>query len=62
MISNWCLTASDSAATARTPPERVSRARATNRWAITINGNLIGSRALALSDRSASLRSSSVFC
>ncbi len=27
MISNWCLTASDSAATARTPPGPVSRAR-----------------------------------
>ena len=33
----------------------------TNRWAIRINGDLIGSRALALSDRSASLHSSSVF-
>ena len=27
MISNWCLTASDSAATARTPPGPASRAR-----------------------------------
>ncbi len=49
-------------ATARTPPGRASRARVSNRWAIRINSNLIGSRALALSDRSASLRSSSVFC
>ena len=62
MISNWCLTASDSAATARTPPGRASRASVTSRCAIRINSNLIGSRALALSDRSASLRSSSVFC
>jgi hypothetical protein len=61
MFSNSCLTAGDSAATARTPPGQVSRAIVANRWAIRTNSNLIGSRALALSDRSASLRSSSVF-
>ena len=57
-----CLTVSDSAATARTPPGRASRARVTSRCAIRINSNLIGSRALALSDYSAGLLSSSAFC
>lgn len=48
-------------ATARTPPGRVNRTRVTSKWAIRINRNLIGSRALALSERSASLHSSSGF-
>lgn len=39
----------------------MSRAKVTSRCAIRINSNLIGSRALALSDPSASLHGSSVF-
>jgi hypothetical protein len=42
MISNWCLTASDSAATARTPPGRTSRARVTSKWANRMNNELTG--------------------
>jgi hypothetical protein len=62
MISNWCLTASDSAATARTPPGRASRARVTNRWAIRMNSNLIERRAFTASGCFASLRYRTIFC
>jgi hypothetical protein len=61
MISIWCLMASDSAATARTPPGRASRATVANKWANRMNSKLIGSRAFALSRRPASLHSTSLF-
>ena len=37
MMSNWCLTASDSAATAPRPPGLASFARVTSKWAIKMN-------------------------
>jgi len=37
-----CLTASDSAATARAPPRRESRARVSNRWTNRMNSKLTG--------------------
>lgn len=40
-ISNWCLTASDSAATATRPPDLTSRARVTRKWAIKANSKRI---------------------
>jgi hypothetical protein len=62
MISNWCLTASDSAATARTPPGRASRARVTNTCEISMNSNLIERRAFTASGCFASLRYRTIFC
>jgi hypothetical protein len=41
MMSNWCLTSNDSAATAPRPPGLASRAKVTSRWAIKLNSNLI---------------------
>jgi hypothetical protein len=57
MMSNWCLTASDSAATARTPPGPASRAKVSNRWTVSLNNNPMRRRSLAPSHRFASLRS-----
>ena len=37
MISNWCLTASDSAATTRKSPGLASFASVTSRWAVNMN-------------------------
>jgi len=42
MMSNWCLRASDSAATARTPPGRPSRTSIANKWVTKTKSNLIG--------------------
>src|SRR5208282_5494412 len=52
MMSNWCLTASDSAATARTPPGPASRAKVSSRWAISLNNNSMRRRSLAPSHHS----------
>src|SRR5271155_3085646 len=41
MMSNWCLTASDSAVTAARPPGLASFASVTIRWANKVNSNLI---------------------
>jgi hypothetical protein len=41
MMSNWCLTANDSAATAPRPPGLARRAKVTSKWAIKLNSNLI---------------------
>src|SRR5271169_6886266 len=40
-MSSWCLTASDSAATAPRPPGLASFARVTSKWAIKLNSKLI---------------------
>jgi hypothetical protein len=40
-MSSWCLTASDSAATASRPPGLASFARVTSKWAIKLNSKLI---------------------
>jgi hypothetical protein len=40
-MSSWCLTASDSAATAPRPHGLASRARVTSKWAIKLNSKLI---------------------
>ena len=39
MISNWCLTASDSAATVPGPRGLASFAKVTSRWAIKMNSS-----------------------
>jgi hypothetical protein len=41
MMSNWCLTANDSAATVPRPPGLARRAKVTSKWAIKLNSNLI---------------------
>ena len=55
MMSNWCLTARDSAATAPTPPGRASRTSVTSRWTNRMNSSLIRRRTLTLQGRCASL-------
>jgi predicted acylesterase/phospholipase RssA len=55
MMSNWCLTVSDSAATAPRPPGLASFARVTSRWAIKMNISRM-KRTLTLSERFTRLR------